>query len=116
MIRLKRIYEPASEEDGIRILVDRLWPRGIKKTDAKINEWLKDIAPSAELRKWFSHDTSKWQEFRKRYISELEKKHDVIIRLRTEARDKTITFLFAARDAKHNNAVVLKEMLQGKVF
>lgn len=116
MIRLKRIYDPASEEDGVRILVDRLWPRGIKKTDAKIDEWLKDIAPSAELRKWFSHDISKWQEFRARYLHELKSRPEIIKKLGTEAGNNNITLLFAAKNAEHNSAVVLKELLQQIFF
>lgn len=112
MIRLKRIYDPVSEEDGRRILVDRLWPRGLSKDAARIDEWLKDLAPSDELRKWFSHDLTKWQEFRKKYIKELLEKQDMIAKLRAEARNKTITLLFAARDIEHNNAVVLKEALK----
>ena len=95
MIKIKRIYDPVSKDDGKRILVDRLWPRGLKKEKAVIDEWLKDIAPSDELRKWFSHDPSKWEEFKKRYRKELEDRQETIRDLRTEARRKTVTLLFA---------------------
>lgn len=114
MITIKRIYDPVAEADGKRILVDRLWPRGIKKESAGIDEWLKDIAPSDELRKWFSHDPSKWAEFRQKYRKELQSKSAAIGRLRREARGATITLLFAAKDVEHNNAVVLKEAIVGK--
>ena len=113
MIKLKRVYDPYADSDGKRILVDRLWPRGIKKEDARIDLWLKDIAPSDELRKWFSHDPSKWQEFKKRYRKELEDRQETIRDLRTEARRKTVTLLFAAKDTERNNAVALKEIIEG---
>jgi uncharacterized protein YeaO (DUF488 family) len=112
MVRTKRVYDPAEPLDGKRILVDRLWPRGIKKEKAKIDEWLKDIAPSDELRKWFSHDPAKWSEFKKRYINELKRKSELIERLRSEAKEGTITLLFAARDIEHDNAAVLKELIE----
>jgi uncharacterized protein YeaO (DUF488 family) len=112
MLKIKRIYDPVSANDGRRILVDRLWPRGIKKEGAKIDEWLKDIAPSDELRKWFSHEPSKWQEFRKSYKSELKKNSSLIEILIAEAKRETITLLFAAKDKEHNNAVVLKEVIE----
>jgi uncharacterized protein YeaO (DUF488 family) len=111
MLRIKRIYDSASSEDGKRILIDRLWPRGMKKEEATIDEWLKDIAPSDELRKWFSHDPSKYREFKKRYIKELEKKSDLLQRIKNEAKKETVTLLFSAKDAEHNNATVLKEVL-----
>lgn len=111
MVKIKRVYEPASDEDGKRILIDRLWPRGMKKEEAKIDEWLKEIAPSNELRKWFAHDPEKWQEFRKRYRQELKDKAEIIKRLRKEAQKETITFLFSAHDTEHNNAVALKEVI-----
>ena len=112
MIRLKRVYDPYADSDGKRILVDRLWPRGIKKEDAGLDLWLKDIAPSDGLRKWFSHDPSRWQEFKKRYRKELEDNQEVIDALRTEAHNKTVTLLFAAKDTERNNAVVLKEIIE----
>lgn len=111
MLRIKRIYDSASSEDGKRILIDRLWPRGMKKEEAKIDEWLKDIAPSDELRKWFSHDPSRYREFKKRYIKELEKKSDILQRIKNEGKKETVTLLFSAKDVEHNNATVLKEVL-----
>jgi uncharacterized protein YeaO (DUF488 family) len=111
MIKIKRIYDIASSKDGKRILVDRLWPRGIKKDEARIDEWLKDIAPSNELRQWFSHDPSKWKEFKKRYKEELQNKSEMLDRISEMARTGTITLLFAAKDIEHNNAVVLQEIL-----
>jgi uncharacterized protein YeaO (DUF488 family) len=113
-IKIKRIYDPAAEDDGRRILVDRLWPRGIKKDDAAIDEWLKDIAPSNELRKWFSHDPSKWTEFKERYIEELKQKRDMVERLRMDADKGGITLVFAAKDTEHNNAAVLMELIRQK--
>lgn len=112
MIKTKRVYDPVSPGDGKRILVDRLWPRGIKKEETKIDEWMKDIAPSTDLRKWFAHDPTKWTEFKKRYINELKKKSELVERLRTEAQKGTITLLFAAKDVEHDNAVVLKELIE----
>ncbi len=111
MVKIKRVYDPASPGDGKRILVDRLWPRGVKKEDASIGEWLKDIAPSPGLRKWFGHDPAKWHDFRNRYKGELKEKTGIVERLRQEAQTRTVTLLFAARDAEHNNAVVLKEII-----
>ncbi len=112
MVKTKRVYDPPSPEDGKRILIDRLWPRGIKKEDARIDEWLRDIAPSTELRKWFSHDPAKWQEFRRRYKRELETKEDLLRSLKADARKGTVTLLFAAKDTVHVNAQVLKEMIE----
>jgi uncharacterized protein YeaO (DUF488 family) len=110
-VRLKRAYEPASRADGKRVLVDRLWPRGVKKTEAKIDAWMKEIAPSAELRKWFAHDPHRWAEFRRRYKEELKEHTDEIARLRTIAEDGRLTLVFAARDEAHNDAVVLRELI-----
>jgi uncharacterized protein YeaO (DUF488 family) len=112
MIKLKRIYDNISPDDGRRILVDRLWPRGINKEGAKIDDWVKEIAPSNELRKWFSHKPSKWEEFRRRYREELMDKKWLIERLRLEAMKRTITLLYAAKDRERNNAVVLKEVIE----
>jgi uncharacterized protein YeaO (DUF488 family) len=111
VVKIKRIYDPPSEDDGVRILVDRLWPRGISKEAAAIDEWERDIAPSDELRKWFSHDPAKWQEFRKRYVGELRKNPEVVSKLRTLAKKGPLTLLFAAKDVAHNNAVVLRELI-----
>jgi len=113
MILLKRIYEPYSKEDGYRILVDRLWPRGVSKEKAHINLWLKEIAPSTELRKWFEHDPKKWQEFEKRYKDELKDKTEILQQLKSlETKHKRVTLLYGARDTQHNEANVLKEILK----
>jgi uncharacterized protein YeaO (DUF488 family) len=110
-VRLKRAYEPASRADGKRVLVDRLWPRGVKKTEAKIDAWMKEIAPSAELRKWFAHDPHRWAEFRRRYKEELKEHADEIARLRAIAEAGRLTLVFAARDQAHNDAVVLRDLI-----
>ena len=113
MFRLKRIYEKAEKGDGFRILVDKLWPRGVTKEGAKIDMWLKEIAPSDRLRKWFGHDTGKWERFRKSYLSELEKKGVSIGKIKDiEKVKKTVTLVFSASDEMHNNAVVLKQCLE----
>lgn len=111
MINLKRIYDPPSHADGKRILVDRLWPRGLKKEDAHIDEWLKDIAPSDALRKWFAHDPDKWTEFKTRYQKELASKADIMKPLREAEKKGVLTLLFSAKDIERNNAVVLKEVI-----
>jgi uncharacterized protein YeaO (DUF488 family) len=111
LIRIKRIYDPPSASDGKRVLIDRLWPRGMSRDEAKLDEWLKEIAPSDELRTWFGHDPARWAEFRTRYREELKHHVELLDRLRAEARKGTITLLFAAKDEEHNNAVVLKEIL-----
>jgi uncharacterized protein YeaO (DUF488 family) len=111
MIGIKRVYDPPSAHDGKRILVDRLWPRGLKRDEAAIDEWMKELAPSDELRKWFSHDPAKWPEFKKRYRKELEAKSGLLGELKGYARHGTATLLYAAKDTEHNNAVVLKEFL-----
>jgi uncharacterized protein YeaO (DUF488 family) len=112
MIRIKRIYDLPAPDDGRRVLVDRLWPRGVAKGDARIDEWLKEIAPSDGLRKWFGHDPARWGEFRQRYLAELQEQRDIIERLRIEAKKGTVSLLFAAKDTEHNNAVVLRELLE----
>ena len=114
MIKIKRIYDEASPDDGKRIYVDRLWPRGLKKEDVKMDEWLKEIAPSADLRKWFGHEPSKYGEFEKRYIRELESKSEILERIRKEGKKETVTLLFSAKDTEHNNATVLRELLTRK--
>jgi uncharacterized protein YeaO (DUF488 family) len=111
MVKVKRIYDPPSPDDGTRILVDRLWPRGVRKDNAAIDEWLKEIAPSNELRKWFGHDPARWEEFRKRYAKELGDKRDLLKRLQAESGKGTLTLLFAAKDSTHNNAEVIRELL-----
>ncbi len=114
MIRIKRIYEIAVEEDGFRILIDRLWPRGIKKEKAKIDMWLKEAAPSNELRKWFSHDPKKWEEFQKKYAEELASKQELLKEIKRIEKEKgTVTLLYSAKDLDHNNAAALKTILQG---
>lgn len=111
-IKIKRAYEAPAVGDGVRVLVDRLWPRGLKREAAKIDHWLKDVAPTAELRKWFGHDPARWPEFRTRYRAELKDNGDALAVLRALAKDaKTLTLLFAAKDEAHNNAVVLKDLL-----
>jgi uncharacterized protein YeaO (DUF488 family) len=137
MFKIKRVYEAASRSDGIRILVDRLWPRGISKEKAKIDLWLKDISPSTEVREQFGHNPDRWQEFKKAYLAELKTKHDVIghyaeqwelfknksmkgydaqpdifKQLKKLAHKHTVTLVYAARDEEHNNAVVLKAYLE----
>lgn len=108
---IKRVYDDPSPADGKRILVDRLWPRGMKKSRSKIDLWLKDIAPSAELRRWFNHDPDKWVEFKKRYFSELSAKEDILGELIQMANNNTVTLLFAAKNEKINNAVAITEYL-----
>jgi uncharacterized protein YeaO (DUF488 family) len=112
-IKIKRIYEKFSEDDGFRILVDRLWPRGIKKEEAKIDLWFKEIAPSEKLRKWFKHDVSKWEEFKKRYEEEryIETKKNLRKLVEIIKNKKVVTLFFSAKDKEHNNAVVLRETL-----
>lgn len=112
-IKLKRAYEQPDPGDGRRILVDRLWPRGVKKTDAAIDFWLRDIAPSAELRRWFGHRSECWPEFRRRYLAELQERPELIEEVRKAARAGPVTLVYAARDEAHNDAVVLKELLTG---
>ena len=111
-IGLKRAYEPAAEGDGYRVLVDRVWPRGITKETLRIDAWLKDLAPSTALRKWFAHDPKKWQEFRERYGRELDGQGPVIEELARRAGQGRVTLVFAARDREHSNAVALKDYLE----
>jgi uncharacterized protein YeaO (DUF488 family) len=110
-IKLKRAYEKPEKSDGSRILVERLWPRGVTKEEADIDLWMKDIAPSAELRKWYSHDVEKWPEFQKRYRKELTANKELVNDLKTRAK-KTVTFVYAAKDEEHNSAVVLKDFIE----
>ena len=111
-IGLKRAYEAPGREDGLRILVDRLWPRGLGKDQAGIDLWLKEIAPSNELRKWYGHEPEKWEEFCRRYFVELDARPEVVDQLRKQIRTDPCTLVFAARDTEHNNAVALKEYLE----
>lgn len=112
MVRIKRVYEPPSLTDGRRILVDRLWPRGLSRQKARIDEWAKDLAPSDRLRRWFGHDPERWPEFRKRYREEIRKHEEAIRELARRATREPITLVYGARDAEHNNAVVLKELVE----
>lgn len=111
MIRIKRVYDGPDPTDGKRVLVDRLWPRGITKEAAQVDQWLKDLAPSNELRTWFNHDLGRWEEFRSRYMAELQDHRDLLNELHVGAAKGTITLLYAAKDQEHNNAVVLKELI-----
>ncbi len=111
MIKIKRIYDPVSADDGKRIYIDRLWPRGMKKEEMKIDEWLKEISPSDTLRKWFGHDPSRYAEFKKRYTKELEKHSEILERIKKEGKRKTVTLLFSSKDEEHNNATVMRELL-----
>lgn len=108
-IKIKRVYEPPDKDDGMRILVDRLWPRGLTKQKASVDLWLKDIAPSTELRKWFDHDPSKWEEFKKRYLGELNGKSEQIRLLKQELDKGVVTLVYGAKDEEHNEALVLQD-------
>jgi uncharacterized protein YeaO (DUF488 family) len=111
-LRIKRVYDEPDREDGKRILVDRLWPRGLTKEKAKVDLWLKDLAPSTELRKWFAHDAAKWEEFQTRYLEELKTKKDQLSLLKLEAAKRTVTLVYGARDQQHNEAVILQRLLE----
>ena len=115
MIKVKRVYEKPSQEDGTRLLVDRLWPRGVTKKSADIYIWLKEIAPSDNLRQWFSHDPQKWDEFKRRYRKELKEpvKSAILEQVKKLAKEDTITLLFAAKEEEYNNALALKDILAG---
>jgi uncharacterized protein YeaO (DUF488 family) len=113
-IRLKRAYEEPSKDDGTRILVERLWPRGLSKDRAAIDLWLKEVAPSADLRKWYGHDPAKWEEFRRRYRAELDAKRKVLDDLKRRLKEGPVTFVFAARDEAHNSALLLREYLESQ--
>ena len=112
--QIKRVYEEPSEDDGKRILIDRLWPRGLTKEKAKIDVWLKDIAPSIQLRQWFGHDHQKWREFKRRYQGELEKNMTIVSQLVELLKKGNVTLVYGAKDKEHNDAVVLKEYLEKK--
>lgn len=113
-IKLKRAYERPAAADGVRILVDRLWPRGVRKTDAAIDQWARDLAPSTALRKWFGHDPARWEAFRHRYAQEVSQHSDQLQELRALARKGPVTLVFSARDDIHNDAVALREFLLNK--
>jgi uncharacterized protein YeaO (DUF488 family) len=111
-VRLKRAYEPAAPSDGYRVLIDRLWPRGVSRGRADLDEWGRELAPSAELRRWFGHEPRRFEEFRRRYQEELRHQRPRITELRRRARSGTVTLVYSARDAEHNDAVVLAEVLR----
>jgi uncharacterized protein YeaO (DUF488 family) len=113
-LRLKRAYEPAEPDDGVRILVDRLWPRGVSKAKAALDDWMKEIAPSTELRQWFAHDPGRWAEFQRRYRAELRQQSEALDRLRALAKHRVVTLVYSAHDEQHNDAVVLRAVLLGK--
>ncbi len=113
-LRIKRIYEPPAAQDGTRILVDRLWPRGVSKEEAHVHAWLKEIAPSAELRRWFGHDPDKWDAFRRRYLEELENNPAAVEELKRQIGQSTATLLYGARDTEHNNALVLRDFIDSQ--
>jgi len=115
MIRIKRAYDDLTPADGKRVLVDRLWPRGKSKQDLDLEEWMKEVAPSGELRKWFHHDREKWEEFRARYFQELEDRPETWQPLLQMAQDETLTLIYSAKDREHNNAVALKEFLESRL-
>lgn len=113
-VRLKRAYDPPAKGDGRRILVDRLWPRGVRKADAAIDQWIREIAPSADLRKWFNHDPERWPDFRRRYRAEIDARPELLAELRGLAREGPITLIYSARDQVHNDAVVLRNAILGR--
>lgn len=114
-VRIKRIYDTPADEDGYRVLVDRIWPRGLPKAEARIDRWLKEIAPSTELRRWFGHDPNRWDEFRSRYRGELEESSALVQELVEKAQNTPVTLLFSARDQQHNQAVVLCEWIEERL-
>ncbi|MGV7929397.1 MAG: DUF488 domain-containing protein [Spirochaetota bacterium] len=115
MILVKRVYDVPEASDGVRVLVDRLWPRGLSKASAQIDLWLKEIAPSDALRKWFNHEPEKWDRFKDDYFKELIEKKDAVLLLKRKAEHETVSLLYAAKDAERNNAVALREFLSGGV-
>lgn len=114
MLKLKRVYDDVSQQDGKRILVDGVWPRGIKKEDLEHDEWYKEIAPSSDLRKWFDHDSDKWEEFKKKYKKELKERKDLVDQIKKDSDGRNVTLLYAAKDEEHNQAVVIKEYIENK--
>jgi uncharacterized protein YeaO (DUF488 family) len=110
-VRMKRAYEPPDPTDGVRILVDRLWPRGVTKAAAAVDQWAKELAPSTELRKWFGHDPGRWDEFRRRYAAEIRERPDALRDLRDRAKKGPVTLVYSAHDETHNDAVVLRDIL-----
>ena len=114
MIKTKRVYDKPEEADGFRILVDRIWPRGLKKNDSRIDSWQKDISPSTSLRKWFNHDQRKWNEFKNRYYVELNDKQELVESFLKKTKEGTITLLYSSKQEKYNNAIALKEFLDNE--
>ncbi|CAM4208218.1 DUF488 domain-containing protein [Jeotgalicoccus halotolerans] len=114
MLKLKRVYDDVSQQDGKRILIDGVWPRGIKKEDLEHDEWYKEIAPSSDLRKWFDHDSDKWEEFKKKYKKELKERKDLVDQIKKDSDGHNVTLLYAAKDEEHNQAVVIKEYIENK--
>ena len=114
MIALKRIYEPATPTDGARILVERLWPRGVNKNSVELEQWAKEVAPTGALRKWFHQDTARWEEFKRRYFRELDRNEEIWRPLLTASREGRVTLIYSSHDSEHNNAVALREYLQRK--
>ena len=114
MIKIKRVRNPASKQDGKRFLVERLWPRGVRKADLKMDAWIKEAAPSTELRKWFNHDPAKWEEFQRRYRAELSKRPSSLEPIMAAAAEGNVTLLFSSHDAEHNNVIALKEYLESR--
>lgn len=112
MVKLKRVYDAPAKSDGCRVLVDRVWPRGVSKDELRLDDWLKDMAPSTELRKWFDHDPAKWDAFKDRYSRELDEQPEAVERLLARGHKRTLTLVFGAKDTQHNNAVALKEYLE----
>lgn len=115
MIRVKRVYDPPEADDGMRFLVERLWPRGLSRESLRLDGWLRDVAPSHELRRWFGHDPARWEEFRRRYFAELDAKPEAWHPILEAARRGNVTLLYSARDTKHNNAVALRDYLQTRM-
>ncbi|AGK58152.1 hypothetical protein HYPDE_32393 [Hyphomicrobium denitrificans 1NES1] len=113
-VQIKRVYEPPQKADGCRVLVDRIWPRGLSKHDARIDLWMKDIAPSTELRKWFNHDPARWKTFQERYRAELRQLSEKLNELRARAQKERITLVYGAKDTEHNQALVLQNVLMGR--
>jgi len=114
-IKIKRVYDQPAKSDGYRVLIDRIWPRGLKKTEARIDEWLKQIAPSTGLRKWFKHDPAKWEQFKRRYAAELKEHREELGKLVRESRKRTVTLVFGAKDIAHSNAMALKEYIERRI-
>ena len=115
-VRIKRAYEPPAPADGYRVLIDRLWPRGVARTNARLDEWARELAPSTELRRWFGHDPARFAEFRQRYVEELSAQEEKLRELRGRARNTTLTLVYGARDTEHNDAVVLAELLRAETL